>query len=82
MSVLKVSDFYYGAVLSKLLSDKITPALIEGGVDRQIYEFTTDLGDFRLFLKYRSKEINTKKLIIPVGSSLFRNLTCQKFTTA
>lgn len=54
MAKLKESDFYYGAVLSMLLNNKICPALVESGKDRQVYEFTTDQGDFKLFLKYRS----------------------------
>ena len=54
MSKLKEADFYYGAVLSTLLNHKICPVMIEGGKDRQVYDFTTDHKDFRLFLKYRS----------------------------
>lgn len=54
MSKLKESDFNYGAVLSTLLNNNICPALIEGGEDRQVYDFTTDHKDFRLFVKYRS----------------------------
>ena len=61
MSKLKEADFYYGAVLSTLLNNKITPVLIESGNDRQIYDFTTDSKDFRLIVKYRSYEIKTKK---------------------
>jgi len=60
MSKLKEADFYYGAVLSNLLNNHICPALIEGGDDRQIYDFTTDDTEFRLFVKYRSKPIETK----------------------
>lgn len=54
MSKLKESDYYYGAVLSTLLNNKICPVLFESGNDRQIYDCTTDHGNFRLFLKYRS----------------------------
>ncbi len=54
MASMKESDFYYGAVISTLINNKICPALVESGKDRQIYEFTTDQGDFKLFLKYRS----------------------------
>lgn len=54
MSMLKEADFYYGAILSTLLNHNICPALIEGGTDRQVYDFTTDHKDFRLFVKYRS----------------------------
>jgi len=55
MPKFKVADFYYGAVLSMLFNNNITPALVEGNNDRQIYDFTTDNGNFRLFIKYRSK---------------------------
>lgn len=54
MSKLKETDFYYGAVLSTLFNNGICPMLIEGGNDRQVYDFTTDYEDFRLFVKYRS----------------------------
>lgn len=60
MSKLKEADFYYGAVLSTLLNHNICPALIEGGNDRQVYDFTTDNTDFRLFVKYRSNPVGTK----------------------
>lgn len=42
MSKLKEADFCYGAVLSTLFNNGICPMLIEGGNDRQVYEFTTD----------------------------------------
>ena len=34
--------------------------LIEGGTDRQVYDFTTDMKDFRMFAKYRSAPNATK----------------------
>lgn len=60
MSKIKVSDFYYGSVLSMLLNNHITPALVEGNDDRQVYDMTTDTGECRLFIKYRANRINTK----------------------
>jgi len=54
MSKLKTADFYYGAVLSTLFNNGITPMLIEGGTNRQVYDFITDSTEFRLFVKYRS----------------------------
>ena len=60
MSILKEADFYYGAVLSTLINRGICPALVESGKDRQIYDFTTNKKEFRLFVKYRSRSINTK----------------------
>lgn len=61
MSKIKLSDFYYGAVLSMLLSHGVKPALVENGEDRQVYDISTNKNDFRLFVKYRSKSIETKK---------------------
>jgi len=55
MSKIKVADFYYGAVLSLLFNNNIVPALVEGNDDRQVYDFTTNNIDFRLYIKYRSK---------------------------
>lgn len=60
MAKLKEADFYYGSIISTLLNNNICPVLVEGGTDRQIYEFTTNEGDFKLFLKYRSEPIQTK----------------------
>ncbi|ADG81933.1 hypothetical protein [Thermincola potens] len=55
MSKFKVTDFYYGAVLSMLINRGITPALVESNNDRQVYDFSTDNDDFRLFIKYRAQ---------------------------
>ncbi|MCI2046885.1 MAG: hypothetical protein LKJ90_04125 [Faecalibacterium sp.] len=59
MSKLKEADFYYGAILSHLFTNGICPMMIEGGSDRQVYEFTTNQEDFKLFAKYRSMPIVT-----------------------
>ena len=61
MSKIKTADFYYGAVLSMLFNNKVVPALVEGGDDRQMYGFTTDRTENLLFIKYRSKKVETKK---------------------
>lgn len=60
MSRLKTADYYYGAVLSTLFNNHINPALIESGDDRQVYDFTTNKGDFRMFVKYRAEKKPTK----------------------
>lgn len=51
---LKKEDFYCGAFLSYLLNNGIVPALFEERIDinRKIYDFTTDKGDFRVYVKY------------------------------
>lgn len=60
MSRIKTSDFYYGAVLSMLFNNHINPAILESNDDRQVYDLTTNSGDFRLFIKYRANSQNTK----------------------
>jgi hypothetical protein len=55
MSKFKVADFYYGAVLSMLFNRGISPALVESNNERQVYDFTTDNVDFRVFIKYRAQ---------------------------
>lgn len=60
MAKIKVSDFYYGAVLSMLFNNHINPVLVEGDEGRQVYDLTTDNGDFRLFIKYRADKQNIK----------------------
>ncbi len=46
-------DFYCGAFLSYLLNNGIVPALFDERVDinRKIYDFTTNKGDFRVYVK-------------------------------
>lgn len=60
MVKLKIADFYYGAVISFLLNNHITPSLIESGKDRRIYNFTTNSMDFRLVVKYRAEKTEVK----------------------
>ncbi|MDF2906041.1 MAG: hypothetical protein K0R34_1362 [Herbinix sp.] len=59
MPRFKEADFYYGSVLSILFSNHITPVLIENNSDRQVYDYTTNKGNFRAFIKYRT----TKKMV-------------------
>ncbi|WMJ78466.1 MULTISPECIES: hypothetical protein [unclassified Sedimentibacter] len=60
MSKLKEADFYYGSVLSTLFTNHITPVLIENDKDRQVYDYSTDKGDFRAYIKYRTSKKNLK----------------------
>lgn len=60
MSKIKAADFYYGAVLSMLLNNGVMPALVENSDDRQVYDFTTDKSECRLFVKYRANKNGTK----------------------
>ena len=54
---LTKEDFYSGAFLSFLLNNKIVPALFEDRSDmnRKVYDFTTDKGDFRVYVKSSEK---------------------------
>lgn len=54
MPKFKEADFYYGSVLSMLISKNINPVLIENDNDRQVYDFTTNKDEFRGFFKYRT----------------------------
>lgn len=60
MSRINIGNFYYGAVLSMLLSRKANPLLVESNKDRQIYDLTTDNNSYLLYIKYRSNKTNTK----------------------
>lgn len=55
MAKLKKGDFYYGAMLSYLMREQLSPALIESGEARRVYEITGNNGNFRLFAKYRGE---------------------------
>lgn len=50
-------DFYCGAFLSYLLNNGIVPALFEDRKDlnRKVYDFTTNKGDFRVYVKCSEK---------------------------
>jgi len=68
----KEADFYYGAVLSLLFNNGIDPALVESSNSRQIYDFTTDNVDFRLFIKYRTRgRLGKKDMFFASTFSLF-----------
>ncbi len=58
MAKFTEADFYYGSVLSLLLNNHITPALVEGDNDRQVYDITTNKIERRIYMKYRkNKEV-------------------------
>jgi hypothetical protein len=62
MAQVKLLDSYYGMALSWLFRNKIQPALISAGEQKQIYEFTTNNSkkDFVLYLMYRKQSRNLK----------------------
>ena len=55
MTGVREADFYYGAVLSALFNKGYAPSLIENESDRQVYDVTTNDGNYRIFMKYRSR---------------------------
>ncbi|NME99232.1 hypothetical protein [Aneurinibacillus aneurinilyticus] len=61
---LAKEDFYCGAFLSFLLNNKIVPALFEERVNssRKIYDFTTDKGGFRVYVKGSEKPSSESQL--------------------
>src|SRR5690554_2521620 len=58
LSRVNAADFYYGAVLSVMLSRGVVPALFQESTERRLYELTTDKDEYRLYLKYRSAPCN------------------------
>lgn len=56
MNLVK-EDFYCGAFLSYLLNNNIVPALFDEKEDfnRKIYDFTTNTGDYRAYVKSSDK---------------------------
>lgn len=54
---IRREDFYCGTFLSVLLNNGIVPALFEERVEpnRKIYDFKTDKGDFRVYVKFTEK---------------------------
>lgn len=57
---LAKSDFYYGSLLSVMLSNGVKPALFEESKERRIYSFTTNKGGYIMYMKYVSAPIKRK----------------------
>lgn len=45
---LKKSDFYFGALISRLMKTGSVPAIIEDGEGRSIYSISNDHGEFEI----------------------------------
>ena len=60
---LTKDDFYCGAFLSCLLNNGIVPALFDIREDnsRKIFDFATDTGDFRIYVKSSDSPSSTNK---------------------
>jgi hypothetical protein len=57
-------DYFCGAFLSFLITNGITPALIETGEKSKIVKFGTDLDDYKVYIKYSTTcKTNDKKNI-------------------
>jgi hypothetical protein len=68
--MVKKIDYFCGAFLSYLISNGITPALFEAGEKSKIVKFSTDLGDYKVYIKYSttckaSDRKNTRKWDVP-----------------
>lgn len=52
---LTKGDFYYGALLSRLVKSEFLPAIFEEGEERRIYQMSNNHGDYLIYAKYSSK---------------------------
>jgi len=50
--MVKKIDYFCGAFLSYLISNGISPALFEAGEKSKIVKFSTNLGDYKVYIKY------------------------------
>jgi len=50
--MVKKIDYFCGAFLSYLISNGIAPALFEAGEKSKIVKFSTNLGDYKVYIKY------------------------------
>ena len=55
MGRMSQADFFFGAALSVLFNNRMIPALVENGTERRIYDVVTNSGNYRIFMKYRTK---------------------------
>ena len=50
---LNKSDFYYGSLISKLITSGFAPAIMEKEFDKsRLYSISNDHGDYSIFTKY------------------------------
>lgn len=52
---LAKGDFYFGALLSRLVNSGFAPAIIDEGEKRRIYSLANNYGDYTVYAKYASK---------------------------
>lgn len=58
---LNKSDFYFGALLSRLVKTGAVPAIIESGQSRSIYSLSNVYGEYKIYAKYLSKPTRVNK---------------------
>lgn len=59
---LNKNDFYYGALLSKLVNSGFAPAIVEKEVkDARLYLVSNDYGDYSIYTKYISNADANRK---------------------
>lgn len=56
-----MSDFYFGALLSRLIQTGFAPAIFESGNNRRIYSLTNNYGDYKLYAKHLANPVSTTK---------------------
>ncbi len=61
MGEIKRVDYFCGAFLSYLVSNKIAPTLFEAGESSKIVRFLTGKKDYKIYLKYSTKKKVTRK---------------------
>lgn len=50
---VRKADLYFGSLLSLMINNGLTPAILEQGDKRNIYRVSTDKDDYKIFSKYR-----------------------------
>lgn len=64
MAQINKIDYFCGAFLSFLVSEKVAPTLFEAGDSSKIIRYTTDNDDYKIYLKYSANaKVHTVKHI-------------------
>ncbi|SKA96914.1 hypothetical protein SAMN05443428_12310 [Caloramator quimbayensis] len=78
MPKLTRADFYYGSLLSLMLSNGVKPPLFEENEERRIYLFTTNKGDYLLYMKYVSSRTKRENKDVQLWQFSFSGDEVQK----
>lgn len=72
MANVNKADFYYGAMLSVMITRGVQkPALFEESDNKRIYTFYTDKGDYQMYMKYVSAPLKRKRANIQLWQFSF-----------